>query len=193
MDDLQVPIARALNRLLESETWARDRLAPFAAQTVEFRAPALPGIRFTLTESGGVEPAQTAAAATLTVTLTSGALWSLPQGIDHALRRIEISGNQELAAEILFLARHLRWDIEEELSRVFGDATAHRMVAEAKDFAAAAAGTAERFLQALMEYAIEERAMLASREEHDELARDNARLRDGIDRLDKRLERLGDG
>jgi len=40
---------------------------------------------------------------------------------------VEIQGDVQLAAEIGWLADNLRWDIEEDLARLFGDAPAHRL------------------------------------------------------------------
>jgi ubiquinone biosynthesis protein UbiJ len=150
-------------------------------------------LRVTIAERGVVAPAAVDSLATLTVTLKAGVFFSLPLGTDHMLREVEMSGNERLANEVLFLARNLRWDIEEDLSRVFGDALAHRLVAEAKSLGAAAGDSGRRLAQALMEYVVEERSMLARREEHEGLALANARLRDGIERLEQRLERLGNG
>jgi ubiquinone biosynthesis accessory factor UbiJ len=59
----------------------------------------------------------------------------LRQGIKPAMR---IEGDVILAAEINWLVDHVRWDIEEDLSRILGDAMAHQMV-----------GVAKRFLQVL--------------------------------------------
>lgn len=193
MDQIEVPIARVLNRLLQRESWARERLSPFAAETIELRSPPLPALRFSIAEGGVAQAAAATCPATLTMTIKPDAFFSLPRGMDYALREVEISGNQRLATEVLFLARHLRWDVEEDLSRVFGDVLAHRMVGDAKSFASAAADFTRRLAEALMEYAIEERSMVARREEHEELVRGNARLRDAIERLEKRLERLADG
>ena len=50
------PFAAALNRLLQSEPWARERLRPFASETLELRAPPLPQLRFTITAEGGLAP-----------------------------------------------------------------------------------------------------------------------------------------
>ena len=44
-----------LNRLLAAEPWARLRLAPFAGETVELRAPPLPTLRLRILEGGTVE------------------------------------------------------------------------------------------------------------------------------------------
>ena len=42
------PFAAALNLMLESEPWARERLAPFAGEVLELRAPPLPALRFSV-------------------------------------------------------------------------------------------------------------------------------------------------
>src|SRR5690606_40640481 len=38
---------------------------------------------------------------------------------------IRIEGDVQLAAEINWLVDHVRWDVEEDLARVIGDAPAH--------------------------------------------------------------------
>lgn len=42
---------------------------------------------------------------------------------------VEIQGDVQLAAEVAWLVDNLRWDLEEDLSRLFGDPVAHQMVA----------------------------------------------------------------
>jgi ubiquinone biosynthesis protein UbiJ len=106
------------------------------------------------------------------------------------MRTVDIDGNARLAQEVLHLVRHLRWDVEEELSRVVGDAAAHRLVGAARDLAAWQLDAARRFAAAFMEYAQEEAGLLAPRAGHDELAAGVARLRDALERLEKRIERL---
>lgn len=193
MDLPEAPIARALSRLLERETWARQRLAPFAGETLELRVPPLPPLRFAIEAGGTARAAGAEPAATLVVTLRPQALFALPRGVEHALREVEIAGNERLAAEVLVLARHLRWDVEEDLSRVLGDALAHRMAGDARRVMRAAADSGRRLAAALVEYAVEERALVARREEFASFAQANAVLRDGLERLEKRLEQLADG
>ena len=62
MATLESPLVLALNRLLEAEAWARERLAPFAGETVELRAPPLPALRFAIVEGGRLAPGARAAA-----------------------------------------------------------------------------------------------------------------------------------
>ena len=53
---------------------------------------------------------------------------------------MQVQGDVMLAADINWLVDHVRWDIEEDLSRVLGDALAHQTVAMAKRVFAALKG-----------------------------------------------------
>jgi len=183
----ETPFVFALNRLLESEPWARERLAPFAGECVELRAPMLPAVRFAIVEGGRVAPG---GEPSLRIALRPGALAGLARGEDHFMREVDIEGNARLAQEVLHLARHLRWDFEEDLSRIVGDAPAHAMAQALRGFAAWHADAARRLGEGLMEYALEEGRLLAPRAQFDAHAAALARLRDAIERLEKRLERL---
>lgn len=186
--------ATALNHLLEREAWAREKLAPFAGEVVEVRIPPLPVLRLVVMEGGRTRAADAAGESTLVITARDGALAALFKGEDHLMRAVEISGNARLATEILALLRYLRWDVEEDLSRVFGDVLAHRMVGTARDFASWQTEAGRRLVENVMEYAIEERRSVVARPEFEAFAADVARLRDDIARLEQRAERLpGDG
>jgi ubiquinone biosynthesis protein UbiJ len=186
----ETPFAAALNYLLESEPWARARLAPFAGEALELRAPPLPALRFAVAADGRLAPAGADAAASLQITIGPGALAAAARGEEHLLRAIDVSGNASLAAEVMFLFRHLRWDVEEEVAKVVGDAAAHRLVGMAREVAAWHADAARRFAEGLIEYAAEEKRILVTRGELDQIATAHARLRDGLERLAKRVERL---
>ena len=183
------PFSFALNRLLEAEPWARERLAPFAGMTVELRAPPLPGLRFVILpggtlEAGGDDPA-------LTLTVRPDALPALLQSEEHFVRSVDVTGDERLAAEVMMLMRHLRWDAEEDLSRLVGDVAAHRLVGLARGFAAWQADAARRLAQSLRDYAVEEKRVLVATAEFSHFSAEVARLRDAIERLEKRVRRLG--
>lgn len=178
-----------LNRLLEAEDWARLRLAPFAGKTVELRAPPLPTLVLRILERGTVEAG--GAQPDLSMTLKPEMLVALARGEDHALRAVEVHGDAKLAAEILLLARHLRWDAEEDLAHLIGDVAAHRVAQAGRAFAAWHLDAAQRLAAAFADYASEEQRILVRRGELEALAESVARLRDALARLDKRVERLG--
>jgi ubiquinone biosynthesis protein UbiJ len=185
------PIAAALNHLLDSEPWARERLAPFAGEALELRAPPLPALRLRVAPDGRLAAAAREAAPSLTVTFGADALAAAAKGEEHLLRAIRVEGNAGLASEVMFLFRHLRWDIEEELAKVFGDAAAHRVAGMMRGAVAWHAEAAQRIAEAMVEYATEENPLLVQRGELKENAVRLAQLRDGLERLEKRLERLG--
>lgn len=183
-----VAFSFVLNRLLAAEPWARERLAPFAGETLELRAAPLPALRLAVAEGGTIQAGT--AEPSLTMTLKPELLVALARGEEHALRAVDVQGNGRLAAEVLVLARHLRWDVEEDLSRVFGDVVAHRLAGAARAFAAWHVDAAQRLGGALVDYVTDEKPLLVRRAELETFAEPLTRLRDALARLEKRLERL---
>ena len=177
-----------LNRLLAGEPWARLRLVPFAGETVELRAPPLPALRLRILEGGTVEAGN--AEPSLTMTFKPDLVFALARGEEHVARAVEVQGNARLGAEILALVRHLRWDAEEALSRLIGDVAAHRLADAGRAFAAWHVDGARRLIAAMGDYLTDEKELLARRAELEALGESVAILRDGIARLDKRIEQL---
>ena len=180
----------ALNHLLGAEAWARDKLKPFTGQCVEFRAALLPVLRLEILDTGLLASAAQNAASNLVVTIASGALPALVQGEEALMREINIEGNADLAGAVRYLFRHLRWDLEDDLSRVFGDALAHRMVQEGSRFAAWNREAAGKLARNLAEYWIEEQPLLARPADVRQFLTDVDQLRDDLARIEKRIEAL---
>ena len=180
----------ALNHLLGAEDWARERLKPFTGQCVEFRAALLPALRLEILDSGLLADAAQDAVSNLVVTVGSGALPALVQGEEAFMREVSIEGNADLASAVQYLFRHLRWDLEEDLSRIFGDALAHRVVQEGSRFAAWNREAAGKLARNLAEYWIEEQPMLARPAAVRQFLADVDQLRDDLARLEKRIAAL---
>ena len=65
-------------------------------------------------------------AADLTLTVEDESPLSLAQAAARQQKpKVRIEGDVQLAAEINWMADHLRWDVEEDLARVIGDVPAH--------------------------------------------------------------------
>jgi ubiquinone biosynthesis protein UbiJ len=182
--------AAALNHLLVAEPWARERLAPFAGETIELSSPPFPAVRLTIAAGGLTQPASPEAVPSLRIVLMPHAAGALLRGEEHFMRAVEVSGNAKLAEAVMALVRHLRWDFEEDLSRVVGDVAARRLAGAARDFLAWQSDSAQRIAESLAEYVTEEKKLVIRRGELDSLAEAIARLRDGVERLEQRLRRL---
>ena len=189
---ITTPAAVLLNNLLDGEPWARARLVPFAGETVQFSFPPVPALRLAIGEGGRIAPG--ISEPTLTLSLREGAFAAVTAaapGEDRLLQAIDISGNARLASEILLLARHLRWDAEEDLSRLVGDVLAHRIAGAVRAIAGWHLEAGRRVSESVMDYVIEERGLLVRRSEFEVFSADVAQLRDRVERLVKRLELAG--
>jgi ubiquinone biosynthesis accessory factor UbiJ len=177
-----------VNPLLERETWARERLARFAGETIELSLLPLPPVRLRIADDGRLRPGEGSAG--LVLRAGPAALFALPLGEEQFLRAVDVSGNARLAQEIASLARHLRPDFEEELARVLGDVAAHRLAGAARSIAAWHVDAANRISEAAADFFSEEAGVLVRKADEAAHVRAVAELRDALARLEKRIESL---
>ena len=172
----------ALNHLLGSANWARARLAPFAGRRARIAMPPF-DFAFAVDADGALQPSTDPDTTDVTIRLPANSPFLLPQGLDKLMAEARVEGNAEFATELSFVFRHLRWDAEEDLSRVVGDIAAHRLVDGAQRFLAWQKQAADNLAGNLAEYLVHERSLLVASPEFNE-------LRDGIAHLNADLARL---
>jgi ubiquinone biosynthesis protein UbiJ len=148
------------------------------------------GLALTVLESGEVVPAAAHAAPDATVKLGPGLMLRLAARDESAWREISITGDTDLASAIHHVARNLRWDMEEDLSRVLGDIAAHRMAETGRAFQRWGAQAADNTARAFAEYWTEEQPLIAGARDLEQFGRAVDQLRDDAARLEKRIERL---
>jgi len=180
---------RFVNHVLRSAPLAMERLRKHAGRTVSFHVGPV-DTTFTIQTTGEVAHAVDGAAPVLDVRISPFLLPRLAAGEEAAFRAIEMSGDMELAQEISFLARNLTWDAEEDLSKVVGDVAAHRLFSGARSMAKWGREAALRTAQGAAEYWTEESPLIATRVKVEDFAAEVSRLRDDVERLEKRIERL---
>lgn len=184
---LEAAVAGFINHLLHGANWARDGLKPFAGRTA--RIEALPfAFALTVVDKGEITPAATGAAPDVTLRVTPGLLLRLAARDENAWREIDIAGDPEFASAIHYVARNLRWDIEEDLSRVFGDIAAHRLAETGRTLRRWGEQAADNTARSFAEYWTEEQPLIAARRDLDEFGRAVDQLRDDTARLEKRIE-----
>jgi ubiquinone biosynthesis protein UbiJ len=183
------PVIAFVNHLLADEQWARDRLVPFAGKRVRVTASPLPDLGFMIDKDGMLESVKEGEP-DLTIALSPASLPKLATRDETVLQTIAFTGDAELAAALQFLFRHLKWEVEEDLSHVVGDIAAHRIVASGRAFAAWQKDAAERVGQNFAEYLTEEANVLAPKAELARFSREVSDLVDAVERLEKRLDRI---
>jgi ubiquinone biosynthesis protein UbiJ len=179
-----------LNHLLVQQPWAAARLAAFAGQSVRLRCAPFPDLRFRILESGLLDRAMADADCALVLTLQPAALPLLLARDETALKQVALEGSAEMASTVQYLFRHLAWDVEEDLSKVFGDVVAHRLASEGRAFAAWQRDAALRLAENFAEYWTEEQPLLAPPADVESFRREVDALRDDTARLEERIERL---
>jgi ubiquinone biosynthesis protein UbiJ len=103
---------------------------------------------------------------------------------------VSISGDSELAQSFRELVQRLRPDPEEELSLLIGDVPAHQIARLARLAGSFGMRAADTTLRNLAEYWAHERGDLISRNEGEQFLRGVDALREGVDRLQARLDLL---
>lgn len=147
--EVQHRLVLLLNHVLMQEPEARARLARQSGRVVEARWRQFV-VRLAATPAGLLDLAAPAARPDLTLEVTEESPLALAQAAVRGDKPpVRIAGDVQFAAEINWLVDNVRWDVEEDLSRVIGDAPAHaigaagRRMAEAlRRFAAPAPATA---------------------------------------------------
>ena len=186
------PVTALVNHVLRSTPVAMERLRAHAGRTAAFHVGPIT-FAWTVQTTGEVTAAVPGAARDLDVRLSPFLLPRLALHDEAALREVEMQGDAEFAQEVSFLARHLRWDAEEDLARAVGDAAAHRAMGAAGGAARWAGDAVKRTAAGAAEYWTEEQPLIASRVKVEGFAREVSDLRDAVERLEKRIDRLAKG
>ncbi len=188
-DALSHATAAAINHVLEPESWARARLKAHAGKVARFDL-GLVALAFHVDADGLVRRAEEGALPQVTIRIKPADLPLIAQHRERAFSYVTIEGDAEFANTISQLSQTVRWEIEDDLSRLIGDIAAARMVSGAKSVLHTIAATHRKLAETTAEYFLEENPMLIRPQSVRDFAAEVARLRDDVARTAKRIERL---
>jgi ubiquinone biosynthesis protein UbiJ len=189
--ELLRPLEATLNRHIAASGRARALLAELEGRSMELRFAATP-LRIRLAAATGTLAVRPAAGEAADAVIEGTPLSFLRLAAGDAARSIraggmDVQGDAEIAEGFRRLLDAARPDLEEELSRLTGDAAAHhlaRFAREAADFGRRAADILARDVS---EFLTEESRDLPARIEVDEFLEAVDRLREAVDRLEARV------
>lgn len=188
----------ALDHLLRQHDWARARLAGFAGRVVRVGVDAapLPGLpppqllarvlddgRLALLPWPGEDEPEAAVRMSLRPSVDA-AFALLRQGPAALMPHLRIEGEAAFAAALGDIAGQLHWDVEEDLSRVVGDALARRIGAGVESGRATARDLRARAASSAVAHLAGDGRQLVVRDELDALGT----MLDGLDARIVRLE-----
>ena len=182
-------IPAALNHLLTQESWARARLAPHAGKVARFEIGPLT-LRLQVAADGMLVSVATDQPVAVTIHIRAADLPLIAQNRERAFSYVTIDGDADFANTISQVGQSVRWDAAEDLSRLVGDIAAQRIVTGAAATVATVRATGQKFMENVAEYFLEEKPMLLRPQAVTDFTAEVTRLRDDVERLAKRIERL---
>jgi len=151
----------ALNHVLRQQVWARDRLRAHAGRVVRMAVVSPLGrvrAEARIAADGTLETTSSEApSVTLVLTPSVNAVFDTLRGGPQALAgHLKVEGDAMVAAAVAEIAQHLRWEIEEDLSRLVGDALAHRAGQTVRDLSVRSSEVRERMSSGLRQFLVED-------------------------------------
>ncbi|HTD05907.1 ubiquinone biosynthesis accessory factor UbiJ [Undibacterium sp.] len=183
------PFAPFINHLLAQEPWARDKLRLHAGKVAGIDLE-LFSLRLKVSADGMVEAAAADRQPDVKIIVKLSDLPLIAQNRERAFSYVKVEGDAEFANTISQLSQTLRWEAEEDLSKLFGDIAAVRMVGTAKTVVQTVKETHQKLQENLAEYFLEENPMLVRPAAVAALGNEVNKIRDDVERLTKRIEKL---
>jgi ubiquinone biosynthesis accessory factor UbiJ len=126
--EMQQRVVLLLNHVLQQEPEAVARLKRQKGQIAGIES-AWVAMKLVVTPAGLLDLAEADAEPDLSLKVPDTNPFSILQTLLSGDKpRMEISGDVMLAAEVNWLVDHVRWDVEEDLSRIVGDVPAHTLM-----------------------------------------------------------------
>ena len=174
--------ARIANGILEQESWARDKLAPFAGRIFTLAVGPV-STRFRVAEDGKLETAAPSLPADLALVLSP---LSVPAFLANPSRWNEFvreEGDAALGGALKELARTLPWFVEAALAKALGPLVGQRAADAGRRLLAFPEYAAQRVTEGVASYARDEAGLLAP-------SAQMRRFGEGVSEVAERVETL---
>ena len=182
-------VTRFLQHLTNQNDGRDHYLQPFAGKVVSFDF-VLAKANLLILEDGSLALAGETASPEANIHVPPSLALRLLAGDENAKMHIKIDGDAHLATEISKVLQHMRWDIEEDLSKVVGDIAAYKIGEVSKKTFAEAKKQSINAAEMLSEYWQEEKNILAKKRHVEQFNADVDTLISDVARFEKRLQKL---
>jgi len=187
-------LVRGINYVLRREEWALRELKQHEGKVIRLVLP-VSETWIQISAIGEIDLVRTEIEnAHLTLEISNESLMRAGESTgsiqERVVRAVNIAGDAELAQLIAKLARQLRWEYEEDLAEIIGDAPAHFVVSQAKRFHELTQKAILDLQQNMIEYLSEEKKVLVNQRDFQRHKNGLQEIRDGVERLEKRIALL---
>lgn len=180
---------RLLQHLIAQNSWANELLQPFAGKSVQLNI-ALVNTSLVILENGSLAIAGDTNVPDATITIAPSLLLRLIAKDEAAKLQIKIEGDTHLATELTKVFSNMRWDYEDDLSKIVGDVPAYKLGELGRQAVNTVKETGINLTEMLSEYWQEEKPMIAKKRHVEQFNAEVDILRADVERLEKRLNKL---
>ncbi len=180
---------RLLQHLIAQNRWAHALLQPFSGKSVKFDFTLIEA-SLVILENGDFAMAGGTATPDAVVTISPSTLIRLLAKDDAAKLQISVEGDTHLATELAKVFSNMRWDYEDDLSKIVGDIPASKFGQLLRQTSVQIMDTGTNLGEMLFEYWQEEKPMIAKKRHVEQFNQAVDTLRADVDRLEKRFEKL---
>ncbi|MGZ8261900.1 MAG: ubiquinone biosynthesis accessory factor UbiJ [Methylotenera sp.] len=180
---------RFLQHLVSQNSWANAMLQPFAGKSVQFNVTPV-STSLVILENGSLAVAGETNIPDATITIPPSLLLRLIAKDEAAKLQVNIEGDTHLAAELAKVFSNMRWDYEDDLSKLVGDIPANKIGQLGRHVAKTAKETSIDLAEMLSEYWQEENPLIAKKRHVEQFNSQVDILRADVERFEKRLEKL---
>ena len=178
-----------LQHLLAQNSWANALLQPYAGKAVQFDIASIKA-NIIILEDGGLAIAGETNIADATVCISASLLLRLIAQDEAAKMQIVISGDTHLATEFAKVLSNMRWDYEDDLSKLVGDVSALKISQFGREAATGIKRNSIQLAEMLSEYWQEEKPLIAKKRHVEKFNAEVDTLRADVARFEKRLTKL---
>lgn len=178
-----------LQHLMQQNTAIAAQLMPYAGQHITIQVLLLE-VHLLIQENGFLMLAPDSSQPDAKIIMNPSTLMRLMSGDHAASHLVKIEGDSELALRVSQIIRHLRWDLEQDLSLLIGDIPAHQLGRFQQAMRQYGKNQMHNLAQMLTEYWQEEQPLLAKQHHVSHFVSEVDRLREDCARLEKRVQRL---
>ena len=191
LDPAAIPSTVA-NRMLERETWAREKLALHAGRVFAVTVgPATAAFR--IAQDGALENAPLAGTTPdLNLTISPLRLPSFLADPRQWNEYVHEDGDAALGGTLKELAQTLPWFVEQGFARAFGPIAGQRIADVGRELLALPGYAAERVTDSVVRYARDEAHLLASGDDLHQLADEARSIATRVDALENRITALSE-
>lgn len=179
-------ITHVLQHVIQQNQWAKSHLQAYAGKVIQFDF-SVQRANLLILEDGSLWMAGETAMPDATVAIPPSLALRLMAKDDEAKSYIRITGDMALAKSVSQILTTMRWDVEEDLSKVVGDIAAHNITQVSKTAINAVKNQGENAAEMLAEFWQEEKNILAKKRHVEQFNQAVDTLREDVDRFEKRV------